>query len=90
MSTPTPCRSCGDPILFIKTPSGKQIPVNAERLAVLVDPDSSEKIVLSSGRVVSATTVDPRVTDGSLVGYRAHFATCPAASAWRKPRSTSP
>jgi len=89
MDHATSCRSCGAPILFIPTPSGKQLPVNAERLYVHVDPSGPEKVVLSSGRVVSCIFVDPKVTDGALVGYRAHFATCPAASAWRKPKATS-
>jgi len=85
VNSPTPCRTCGAPILFIETPRGKLIPVDAERFAVVPGPTAKGKFVTSGGRVISASIVDPRVEPGALVGYRAHFATCPGAAAWRNP-----
>jgi len=32
----TPCRSCGDPIYFVRTKFGKDMPVNDEELSTII------------------------------------------------------
>lgn len=58
-----PCRSCGLPVVWFRTSSGKRMPVDAK------------------------TT---RPTDAAhqldLKRHVSHFATCPQADNWRKPR----
>ena len=81
----TTCRGCGKQIAFIKTISGKSIPVDPERIAFIPETDY-EKFVTEDGLVKRGG----KASEGSKhympfeYGYRSHFATCPAADSFRK------
>jgi len=62
------CRSCGKRIVFLKTDSGKKIPINYETL-------SNEDIEnLEQGEEV--------LFDSTL--HISHFSDCPQSKKWRK------
>ncbi len=63
------CRSCGAEIVWMKTKSGKNIPVDAET----VDLELNELPIFEPKRSLPWT-----------VGHRAHFASCAQADTWRK------
>ena len=73
------CRGCGEPMVFIKSAKGRNIPCDPEE----------QTIKLTKGTVV--VTPDGQVLRGSeatkntsVVGYTSHFATCPAAEDFRR------
>lgn len=68
------CDSCGAPIVWAKTRSGKAIPVN-------VDPSPSGNLALRDGVAVVVTAIDGM---NAPHRYLSHFATCPHAGQWRR------
>ena len=85
MMRTTQCRACGAEIGFIKTVAGKSIPVDAEEVMYWQNQDGAKKIVTPNGEVISADLEgDPNKATG--IGFVSHFATCPCADKFRKPR----
>ena len=82
-----PCRACGAELLFIKTQNGKTIPCDAESRRFYACEDGKELFVLADGRVKRGRTV-PMELDGADIGFISHFATCPEADKFRKPRKS--
>lgn len=79
--SPTPCKTCGDRILFprhIRT--GKPHPVNADPV-----PGGGFQLHTMGGELVISKNRD---TDAA--GYVSHFATCTTPEAHRRPRTASP
>ncbi len=68
------CRRCGNRILWVKTPAGKNMPVDPNLINYRADPGGKERIVTPSGTVVAGERCNPEEADG--VGYISHFATC--------------
>ena len=65
------CRSCGAPILFIKSVAGKSIPVNAEQILYQQKAGGSLRIVTPNGEVLSGEPEkDPQKATG--IGYISH------------------
>jgi hypothetical protein len=64
------CRSCGAPIVWARTQSGRLMPVDRE-------PVDGGSLLLE--RVGG----EYRVSVALNGGFRAHFATCPDAESWR-------
>lgn len=86
-----PCRSCGQPIGFIATPSGKHVPVDPDlirtTLATEPAPAAPRRLVLVTerGEVRSGYEVSPLVPGAEAVeGYISHFATCSDPTRWRR------
>ena len=77
MSGSVPCRSCGTPVVWARTATGKAMPVDAA-------PDPKGNLVL----VWARTVVEARVVRGDAPhGYPlrlSHFATCLQAMTRRK------
>jgi hypothetical protein len=67
------CRSCDAPIRWVKTTTGKRMPLDAEPV-----PDGN--LVLVDG---VATVVDADAA-GTRERYTSHFSTCPQAKSWRR------
>ena len=87
-----PCRGCGAEIGFIKTQKGKTMPVDAKSKWIVTDP-AGIPFVLADGSVVNAKEVEcaddeDAAKAGYQIGYVSHFATCPAADYFRKPRKS--
>lgn len=74
------CRSCGAEIIWIKTQTGKSMPVDSERIYYTPKTNGLLKLVTPDGRVISAEP-DPSST---VWAYVSHFATCPYADRHRK------
>ena len=81
------CRACGAEIMFIKSVAGKTIPVNAEQITYQQKAGGSLKVVTPNGEVISGELAgDPQKATG--IGFISHFATCPEADKFRKPRKS--
>lgn len=81
------CRSCGSPIRWAKTPSGKRMPLDVEPSRqgnVQLGWVGGEEIAIVLGRQADIA--------GCVVGgiplYLSHFATCPSAAQHRASRPT--
>lgn len=73
---PTPCRSCGAPVIFATTANGTSMPLDAV-------PYLGGNVRLVDGW--RAEVVGPlEAMDVEL--YGSHFATCPQAKEWRRRR----
>lgn len=79
------CKACGAEIIWIKTVSGKSMPCDARPIPftpVFPATRSDMTLVTESG-----VTVKGRYdADSEYVGYRSHFASCPAAGSFRRQR----
>ena len=74
------CRSCGKEILFIDTPRGKKIPVDADSLGTFYPHlDAGKRVVTAGGEVFTI-----KKGGAAVYGYESHFASCPQANDWRK------
>lgn len=70
------CRSCGAPIIFAVTRSGKRIPI---------EPNQAGNLELRGG-VIAFVTPDIN----AMGRYQSHFASCPQAGQHRKPKKEEP
>ncbi len=76
-----PCSSCKAPIIWIKTPKGKSMPLDAT-------PNPAGNVVIRDGLAV-VLTLDELANDPS-VGQRRflpHWASCPSAAQHRKAKA---
>ena len=82
------CKSCKEPIYWIKTLKGNWIPVN--RRAIMATPvqKGGHTFVLIDGSTIQALPEGAVRYDGvdSVVAFEAHFATCPDSDFFRKKR----
>lgn len=69
------CRTCGEPIIWTQTNSGKRMPVDAE-------PNSEGTFSLREEDDLVLATYVRAGSDPEL--HTSHFATCPQSNAWRK------
>lgn len=83
------CRGCGAEIVWIRMPSGKSMPCDAEPRYFIERPKTgSKKIVTANGEAFFCEyTDDPNAATG--VGYVPHWGTCPAAGEFRTPKANS-
>lgn len=86
------CKFCGAPIVWLKTQNGRPMPCDAAAVKYQENYKGKDVIVLSDGKVIKATVVNPNgggltpIIDGE--GYISHFATCTHADEARQPRRT--
>ena len=86
------CKFCGAPIVWLKTQNGRAMPCDADAVKYQENYKGKDVIVLSDGKVIKATVVNPNgggltpIIDGE--GYISHFATCTHADEARQPRRT--
>ena len=83
----TKCRACGAEIMFIKTKAGKTIPVDTESRRFFPEKDGKELFVMLDGSTKRGRSVMAEI-DGTEIGFISHFATCPEADSFRKPRKS--
>lgn len=79
------CRSCGAPVVWAVTTTGKRMPVDADPVDggnVLLSP------AVSSGQAPTATVVgkavQPNLFGDDSPRYVSHFSTCPNAARHRQ------
>lgn len=90
LSRATKCRGCGKEICFIKSINGKSIPVDPDPIRFLPE-DNYEKFVMMDGTVQRGREYDGDKIDAQryMIGYRSHWATCPAAEDFRRKKNKS-
>lgn len=72
------CKYCGRQVMWIRTKSGKNMPVNPEIVSYRrpkMGEKASEKIVTQEGEVICADRAESSI-QAEGVGYISHFATC--------------
>lgn len=80
------CKSCGAPIIWIKTAAGKSMPCDAEPLPYRASQNGAAIVVTPNGETLKADIEDtPEKATG--IGYISHFATCPNAALHRRRRT---
>lgn len=79
----TTCRSCGKPILWIKTRHGKPMPCDPQPINYRINPESRTKLVTPDGCVIPCDIVqDPAEAEGR--GYVPHWSTCDNPNKFRR------
>jgi hypothetical protein len=78
------CKSCGAPIIWIRSFGGAGKPMPCDQMPLRYRPDANggSVLVTGAGRVVRGV-LDP---DSEMVGYTSHFATCPHSAEHRRPK----
>lgn len=79
---PSPCKSCGAPMLWVEWASGKRMPVAVEPVA---DGDIVLTFRKSEGKLLAARATE--LDEEHLAGrkrYVSHFASCPQAKQYRR------
>ena len=87
MTKTAKCRACGAEIMFIKTKAGKTMPVDANSVTYYPEDGGMDLFVLLDGSTDRGRRVDAEI-DGLKIGFVSHFATCPDAFRFRKPRKS--
>ena len=78
-----PCRGCGKEIAFIRTVKGKSMPVDPEPV-YFIPAGGPNTYVMIDGSIRRGREPKQADRESSMIGYRSHFATCPAADRFRK------
>lgn len=76
------CRSCGAPIVWIKTTAGKYMPCDATPDYYRITGESDKKIVTPEGEVLTGEVVN-NPWDADEYGYTPHWSTCNAPDKFR-------
>ena len=87
MSDRGTCRSCGAPVLWVKTEARKAIPLDPEpveggNIIVSVGPGRQETAHTERAEETAARRACP-IPEGRTA-FLSHFATCPDHKKWRK------
>ena len=77
------CRGCDAEIVWIKLPSGKSMPCDADPVLYRERKGAPGKIVTQNGEVISCD-IDVASDEATGVGYVSHFSTCPQAGKFRR------
>lgn len=81
------CRGCGAAIEWIETVGGRPMPVDPGPHLVRLG-DGPDSLVTAEGKTVKGTDLGPWShgfgSEGHVVGYISHFATCGKAKEFRK------
>lgn len=78
------CKSCGAAIIWVKTQSGKAMPVDAEPCA------DGPVHVAETERGPTAFFPPEGTTIADATRHKSHFATCASAATHRKPKAGAP
>lgn len=77
------CKSCGKPILWIKTRAGKPMPCDTRPINYRIKPGGNTKLVTPAGDVITCESVqDP--AEAQSWGYAPHWSTCNATDKFRR------
>ena len=88
MSSFSTCKSCGAPIMWLKTDKGKWMPVDIKTEQFYPDPVGAKTYIMNDGHTMRGTPApkDKEVLPCVASGNVSHFATCPNASQHRRRR----
>ena len=82
LSRTAPCRGCGKDIAFIRTKAGKSMPVDADAVE-FIPAGGPNTYVMIDGSIQRGREKHWDDMENGMIGYRSHFATCPAADKFR-------
>lgn len=74
------CKGCGKPIVWILTKGGKAMPCDPEGIGFQPDKKGADIFITEDGSVIKGDRQDAAM----MRGYISHFATCEAASYFRR------
>ncbi len=77
------CRGCGAPVLWLKTESGKSMPVDPEKVMYWKVRGGKKRIVTPNGETV-ACELSGDLQDATGMGYVPHWSTCPKWKDFKK------
>lgn len=80
------CKRCGAPIDFIRTPAGKNMPVQRRGVYAREDRNGKHLALDVEGRVLRVSEAGPDDPDALVVRFP-HWAFCPAAAELRQPKA---
>jgi hypothetical protein len=86
---PGKCKGCGAAILWITTVNGKAMCCDPDPLSIVPSKLGSTTAVTEDGRTIrghSGPSIDSKRTPDAIEAFTPHWATCPAAAAFRKRR----
>ena len=88
------CRGCQAEVIWIRTPDGKKMPIDAEPVWVKVEA-GGKTFIREDGSFVFGRKIGDAYDsqDGTVVeAHESHFATCPVGGQFRnrKPRTRPP
>jgi len=75
------CKACGAEIIWIKTPNGKPMPCDAQKIPYKLDIHNGDLVLVRPDGRIARGTLD---LESDEYGYESHFANCPAASSFRR------
>lgn len=76
------CSSCGAPIVWVKTPLGKMMPLDEKLIRYKQNPEGKDFLVSDRGETIRCDLVFEGLPTG--MARRSHFVTCPNADKFRK------
>ena len=79
----TPCRSCGQPIVWKKTASGKSMPCEAYPITIVPQKGSKFKALDKYGKLIPCEKVSTP-NDRSETAWEPHWGNCPGADNFRR------
>ncbi|NCB52513.1 MAG: hypothetical protein EOM54_11645 [Clostridia bacterium] len=85
MEEPIFCRKCGKQIIFIRTKTGSNMPVNATPVEYWADPNG-ESVVYQRDGTRTRCRLDGNLTFMTGYGYLPHWGQCKGADELRRPR----
>lgn len=75
------CKACGAEIIWIKTPNGKNMPCNAQKIPYKNTFPKGDLVLVTPEGKIARGTFD---LESDTYGYESHFATCPVAGNFRR------
>lgn len=77
------CKGCGQPIVWIKTETGKNMPCDPDTVVYWAKAKAAGKVITPNGEVISCV-FEGDLSKATGIGYISHYATCPQAAQFRK------
>jgi len=78
------CKSCGAEIVWVRTETGRAMPLDPGEVALIESSQGSVLAVTASGKVIRGDIVGNSCEDGYILARISHFATCPQADQHRR------
>lgn len=79
------CSSCNAPIEYVRTTTGRPMPLDPDYLTIAPDTEGDTVITTDAGETLRGWRVEATVP-GAVRGRVSHFASCPDATKHRRAR----
>lgn len=90
MTAPVPCRTCGAPVLWVKTEKGARMPLDPEpveggRVIIAMGPQMGQETAHTETRGETGVRLKCK-EPAARTAYMPHHATCPQGREWQRGR----